>query len=154
MQTRGFTFGDNVAHLCDSIQCSHMLRTVEHLFLLVSSIFCAWLREGILTLSFVHMEFCVKRHHLCTVFVLHGRCLCRDIVVVLIASIAIWIPDILLEIFVKLETGNLEDLKYGVHRIIGSGATVPRCLLVVKTAIPLFHDGMKKLQRWKHLISE
>ena len=34
------------------------------------------------------------------------------------------------------------------------GATVQpvsRCLLVVKRAIPLFHVGMKKLQRWNHL---
>ena len=28
--------------------------------------------------------------------VMHGRRLCRDVVVVLLASIAIWIPDILL----------------------------------------------------------
>ena len=40
VQTSGFTFGDNVTHFCDSFQCSRMLRTVEHLFLLVSSIFC------------------------------------------------------------------------------------------------------------------
>ena len=42
----------------------------------------------------------------------------------------------------RLETGDSQDLKYGVYRIIGSGATVQsvsRCLLVVKTAIPLFH---------------
>ena len=83
-----------------------------------------------------------------SVFVLHGHRLCRDIAVVLIASIAIWIPDNLLYFY--------RDLKYGVYRIIGSGATVQsvsRCLLVVKTAIPSFHDGMKKLQRWNHLIS-
>ena len=35
--TSGFTFGDNVTHFCDSFQCSRMLRTVEHLSLLVSS---------------------------------------------------------------------------------------------------------------------
>ena len=39
MQTRGITFGDNVTHFCDSFQFCRMLRTVEHLFLLVSSIF-------------------------------------------------------------------------------------------------------------------
>ena len=39
VQTRGFTFGDNVTHFCGSFQCCRMLRTVEHLFLLVSSIF-------------------------------------------------------------------------------------------------------------------
>ena len=58
---------------------------------------------------------------------------------------------------VRLGTGDSQDLKYGLYRIIGSGATVQsvsRCLLVVRTAIPLFHDGMKKLQRWNHLISE
>ena len=45
--TSGFTFGDNVTHFCDSFQCSRMLRTVEHLFLLASSNFFAWLREGL-----------------------------------------------------------------------------------------------------------
>ena len=69
-----------------------------------------WLREGILTLSLVHIEFYVKTLHFGTVSV----CLA----------------------------------KYKVYRIIGSGATVQsvsRCFLVVKTAIPFFHDGMKKL---------
>ena len=59
--------------------------------------------------------------------------------------------------YLKLETGDLRDLKYGVYRIIGSGATVQsvsRCPLVVKTAVPSFHDGMKKLHRWNHLNSE
>ena len=58
-----------------------------------------------------------------------------------IASIAIWIPDIFV-FAVKLENGGPQDLKYGVYRIIGSGATVQsvsRCLLVVKTPVPLFH---------------
>ena len=57
----------------------------------------------------------------------------------------------------KLETGDPQDLKCGVYRIIGNGATVQsvsRCLLVVKTAIPSIHGGMKMLQRWNHLISE
>ena len=36
VQTRGLTFGDNVTHFFDSFQCRRMLRTVEHLFLLVS----------------------------------------------------------------------------------------------------------------------
>ena len=44
LQTSGFTFGDNVTNFCDSFHSSCMLRTVEHLFLLVSSIF-PWLRE-------------------------------------------------------------------------------------------------------------
>ena len=53
-----------------------MLRTVEHLFLLVSVF---------LTLSLVHIEFCEKHSILArSVFVLHGHRLCRDIVVVLI----------------------------------------------------------------------
>ena len=58
---------------------------------------------------------------------------------------------------VKLETGDPQDLKYGVYRIIGSGATVQsvsRCLLVHKMSTPLIHDEMKKLERWNHLISE
>ena len=56
MQTSGFTVGDNVTHFCDKFQCSRMLRTVEHLFFLVC-------------LS------CIDCHRLC-----------RDIIVVLIAS--------------------------------------------------------------------
>ena len=47
--------------------------------------------------------------------------------------------------YLKLETGDLRDLKYGVYRIIVTGATVQsvsRCFLVVKTAIPRFHVGM------------
>ena len=55
----------------------------------------------------------------------------------------------------KLETGDQRNLKYGVYRIIGSGApvqSVSPCLLVVKRAIPLFHDGKKKRQRWNHLV--
>ena len=100
-----------------------------------------------------------KKHSILarSVFVLHGHRLCRDSAVVLIASIAIWIPDILLYFTVRLETGDSQDLKYGEYRMIGSGATVQsvsRCLLVVKTAIPLYHGGMKKLQRWDHLISK
>ena len=73
-------------------------------------------------------------------FVLHGHRLCRDIAVVLIASIAIWVLDIYCIFIVKLETGDSQDLKYGVYRIIGCGATiqsVSRCLLVVKMVIPL-----------------
>ena len=68
VQTSGFTFGDNVTHFCDSFRCSRMPRTVEHLFRLVSSFFF-WLREGILTLSLEHIEFCVKTLHLGTVSV-------------------------------------------------------------------------------------
>ena len=58
---------------------------------------------------------------------------------------------------VKLEIGDPEFLKCGVYRIIGSGAKVQsvlRCFLAVKMVIPLFHDGMRKLQRWNHLTSE
>ena len=108
---------------------------------------------------FLFWTSCLKKHSILarSVFVLHGHRFCRDIAVVLIASIAIWIPDILLYFTVRLEIGDSQDLKYGVHRIIGSEVSVQsvsRCLPVVKTAIPLFHDGMKKLQRWNHLISE
>ena len=69
-------------------------------------------------------------------FVLHGHRLCRDIAVVLISSVAIWISDILLCFTVKLETGDPQDLKYEVYRIIGSGATV-QSVSRVKTATPL-----------------
>ena len=69
-------------------------------------------------------------------FVLHGRRLCRDIAIVLIASIAIWISGFFTASYLmKLETEDQRDLKYGVYRIIGSGApvqSVSRCLLVVK----------------------
>ena len=49
---------------------------------------------------------CLKKHSILarSVFVLHGHRLCRDIAVVLIASIAIWIPDSLM--YVYRETGN------------------------------------------------
>ena len=56
------------------------------------------------------------------------------------------------------------DWKLEIHRIWnkgipyhGSGATVQsvsRCLLVMKTSIPLFHDGMQKLELWNHSINE
>ena len=67
-----------------------------------------------------------------SVFVLHGHRLCRDLAVVLIASIAIWILDILLHFFYR-ETGNWRFIgsETRVYRIIGSGATVQsvsRCL--------------------------
>ena len=39
VQTSRCTLGDNVTHCCNCFQCSRMLRTVQHLFLLVSSIF-------------------------------------------------------------------------------------------------------------------
>ena len=58
-----------MSQFCDSFQCSRMLRRVEHLFLLVSSIFFALLREGILTLTLVQIEFRVKTLHLGTVSV-------------------------------------------------------------------------------------
>ena len=52
---------------------------------------------------------------------MHGHRLCRDIAVVLVASIAIWIPDILLYFTVRLETGDSQDLKYGVYSIREEG---------------------------------
>ena len=129
------------------------MRIVARLFLRVSSVSAHGSGRDHSFGRYVLTHSIVAR----SVFVLHGHRFCRDIAVVLIASIAIWIPDILLFFYVKLETGDSQDLKYGVYRIIGSGAmvqSVSRCLLVTKTATPLFHDGMKKLQRWIHLISE
>ena len=58
-------------------------------------------------------------------FVLHGIRLCRVVVGVLIASIAIWIPDILLYFFVQLETGDSQDLKYVVYRITPPSSPSP-----------------------------
>ena len=49
--------------------------------------------------------------------VLHGHRLCHGVVVVLIVSIAIWIPDIFMISYLKLESGDLQDWKYGVFRI-------------------------------------
>ena len=71
----------------DSFQCSCM-RTVARLFLRVSST-----RRIIWNLRLKNIP---SWHGL---FVLHGHRLCRDIVFVLIASVAIWkIPDIYREI--------------------------------------------------------
>ena len=47
-----------------------------------------------------------------SVFVLHGHRFCRDIAVVLIASIAIWILVIHCIFIAKLETGDSQDMKY------------------------------------------
>ena len=77
---------------------------------------------GIILILDVVSENIPSCHGLC--FVLHGHRLCRDIAVLLIASTAIWIPDILLYLTVRLETGYSQNLKYGANRIIGSGATV------------------------------
>ena len=76
-----------------------------------------WLREGFL----VHIEFCFENTPILArlVFVLHGHLLFRDVVVLLIASVAI--------------------LKYGVDGIVGSAGTVQsvsRCLLVATTSSP------------------
>ena len=90
-------------------------------------------------------------------FVSHFHRLYRDIAVVLTASVAMWKSGVFFFSYLKLETEDQLNLKHGENWIIGSGATVPSVtlrLLVVKTAIPLFHDGMKKLQRCNHLNSE
>ena len=100
----------------------------------------------------VHIEFCVTTLHLgtlsvCLAWSSHLSRYCRC-VHCLCCDRDMW--SFYLS-YLKLET---ED---GVYRIIGSGATVQsvsRCLLVVKRAISLFHNGMKKLQRWNHLSSE
>ena len=89
------------------------------------------------------------------VFVLHGHRLCCEKAVVLIASIDIRTSKSVLCTFDR-ETGDPQHLKYGVFRIIGSGATVhsvSRCLLMVKTSILLFRDGMEKLERWNNLMT-
>ena len=52
--------------------------------------------------------------------------------------------------YMTLEIGDLQNLKYTVHRIIGSGATVQsvsRSLLVVKTAIfPRWNEEVATLE--------
>ena len=45
-------------------------------------------------------------------FVWHGHRLCRDLAVVLIASVAIWISDTFTIFYLKLGTGDQRDLKY------------------------------------------
>ena len=80
---------------------------------------CARLREC----SFF-WTLCLKTFHLGTV------CVCLAW-----SSPLPRILDIYCTFIVKLETGDSQDLKYGVYRVIGSGATVQsvsRCLLVVK----------------------
>ena len=57
-------------------------------------------------------------HGLC----LHGHRLCRDIAVVLIASILRSGYLTFIVFFVKLETGDSQDLKYGVYRIKKGGS--------------------------------
>ena len=54
-------------------------------------------------------------------FVLHGHRLCRDIAVVLIASFRSGNLIFNCIVIVKLETGDSQDLKYGVFRIRGRG---------------------------------
>ena len=102
LQTGEFTSGDKVTHFCfylDSFQCSCM-RTVARLFLRVSSISAHG--EG----RDHSIGRCVWKHSILarSVFVLHGHRLCRDVAVVLIASIAIWIPDV--SLYFYRETGN------------------------------------------------
>ena len=96
---------------------------------------CSWLREG--TFSLVHIEFSVKTLHLGTVSVclawsslVSRYCCCVDC---LYCDLDIWY--FIASYLMKLETEDQRDLKYGVFRIIGSGATVQsvsRSLLVVK----------------------
>ena len=89
-------------------------------------------------------------------FASHGHRLCRDIVVVLIASIAIWIPDIFIILYLKLETGDLRDLKYGVYRITLPLTSLPLPLpLPPPLPLPLAHtlrvarrETESKLQTW------
>ena len=77
-----------------------MLRTVAHLFLLVSSISLCMAQGG----KFVHWRTlsCVRKHSILarSVFVMHGHRLFRDIAVVLTASIY------LIFYYISSETGN------------------------------------------------
>ena len=72
---------------------------------------CARLRVGIIFLLVAVSENIPSWHGLC--LSRHGHRLCRDIAVVLIASIAIWILDNCCIFIVKLETGDSQNLKYG-----------------------------------------
>ena len=85
----------------------------------------------------------------------HGQCLScfdhlfyRDIIVVLLACVAIWI-FVFLRSYLKLETDDQINLTVS---LVAEQTVWPvsRCLLVVTRAFPLFHYGMKKL----HLSSE
>ena len=83
---------------------------------------CSWLREGICLL--VHIEFCVTTLHLDTVSVclawsspLSRYCCCVEC---FYFDLNIWYSTIS---YLKLETEDQWDVKYGVYRIIGSGAT-------------------------------
>ena len=80
---------------------------------------CARLREG-----FLFWTLCLKTFHLGTVCVclawsspLPRYCCCVDC---LHCDLDIWYFMI---IYLKLEIGDLRDLKYGVHRITGRGQT-------------------------------
>ena len=147
---------------CRSQECANIviqvsmllrvLRTVAHLVLLVSSISVHGSGREICLL--VHNGLCVKTLHLGTVSVcltwssLLPRycclvdCHCCDLK--------------MYHIFCK--NGNWRSVGIEIRGIPyhWCGATVQSVsrLLVVKRAIPLFHVGMKKLQRWKHLNSE
>ena len=91
-------------------------------------------------------------------FVLHGHRLCRDIAVVLIASV-VNLDTSYLSYFYR-ETGNWRFTGSEIRRNTVSLVAEQRfrqfhdVFLVVKMVIPFFHDGMRKLQRWNHLISE
>ena len=84
--------------------------TRSHIFVFVVTAFSVVARVLLHTCSFVPhpslrtaqggilvVDVVSEKHSILarSVFVSHGHRLCRDIVVVLIASIAIWIPDIL-----------------------------------------------------------
>ena len=100
------------------------LVTRSHIFVFVVTAFsavpsclihiCTRPREG----SFFR-TLCLKTFHLGTVCVclawsspLPRYCCCVDF-----AFIAIWIPDISFFLIVKVETGDSQDLKYGVDRV-------------------------------------
>ena len=102
LQTREFTSGDKVTHFCFLVTALGVVACVLlHTCSFVSRIHVsARLREG-----FLFWTLSDEKHSILarSVFVSHGHRLCRDNVVVLIASIAIWIPVIY---FSLSEPGN------------------------------------------------
>ena len=93
LQTGEFT----VSFQCSCMRTVHVCSFVSHSSISAHGSGCA--------LSFF-LDAVSKKHSILarSVFLLHGHRLCRDIAFVLIASIAIWIPDIVL--YVHRETGN------------------------------------------------
>ena len=94
LQTGGFTSGDKVTHFVFVVTAFSVVacRVLLHI--------CSFLSHQSLRTSSGrdYLDVVSEKHSILarSVFVLHGHRFCRDIVVVLIASIVIWILDILL----------------------------------------------------------